>query len=114
MLDISFSKLKSSACTSQNHFECAFAQLTGQMILVQRMVSRSSVQQKTWTVYKADDRDVQLWGSTREKGCSGGGTGFCKGEPPYPPPPESNNMTMEHPSFEDVFPIENGDFPLSC
>ena len=23
-------------------------------------------------------------------------------------------MTMEHPPFEDVFPIEHGDFPMSC
>ena len=25
-----------------------------------------------------------------------------------------SNMTMEHPPFEAVFPIENGDFPMSC
>ena len=24
------------------------------------------------------------------------------------------NMTMEIPPFEDVFPIEHGDFPMSC
>ena len=24
------------------------------------------------------------------------------------------NMTMENPPFEDVLPIENGDFPMSC
>ena len=24
------------------------------------------------------------------------------------------NMTMENPPFEDVFPIENRDFPMSC
>ena len=24
------------------------------------------------------------------------------------------NMTMETPPFEDVFPIENCDFPMSC
>ena len=24
------------------------------------------------------------------------------------------NMTMENPPVEDVFPIENGDFPMSC
>ena len=29
----------------------------------------------------------------------------------YPP---KTNMTMEHPPFEDVFPIEHGDFPMSC
>ena len=28
----------------------------------------------------------------------------------YPP---KTNMTMENPPFEDVFPIENGDFPAS-
>ena len=28
--------------------------------------------------------------------------------------PAKTNMTMEHPPFEDVFPIENGDFPMSC
>ena len=28
--------------------------------------------------------------------------------------PPKTNMTMEHPPFEDVFPIENGDFPMSC
>ena len=28
-------------------------------------------------------------------------------------PPETN-MTMENPPFEDVFPIENCDFPMSC
>ena len=27
--------------------------------------------------------------------------------------PETN-ITMENPAFEDVFPIENGDFPMSC
>ena len=25
-----------------------------------------------------------------------------------------SNMTMENPPFEDVFPIKNGDFPVSC
>ena len=30
----------------------------------------------------------------------------------YTPP--KTNMAMEHPPFEDVFPIENGDFPMSC
>ena len=30
----------------------------------------------------------------------------------YPPP--KTNMTMENPPFEDVFPIGNGDFPMSC
>ena len=29
-------------------------------------------------------------------------------------PPPKSNMTMENPPFEDVFPIENGDFPMSC
>ena len=29
-------------------------------------------------------------------------------------PPKKTNMTMEHPPFEDVFPIENGDFQMSC
>ena len=28
--------------------------------------------------------------------------------------PKKTNMTMEHPPFQDVFPIENGDFPMSC
>ncbi len=28
--------------------------------------------------------------------------------------PLKTNMTMETPPFEDVFPIENGDFPMSC
>ena len=27
---------------------------------------------------------------------------------------QKTNMTMENPPFEDVFPIENGDFPMSC
>ena len=27
--------------------------------------------------------------------------------------PLKTNMTMETPPFEDVFPIENGDFPMS-
>ena len=27
--------------------------------------------------------------------------------------PAKTNMTMEHPPFEDVFPIEHGDFPAS-
>ena len=26
--------------------------------------------------------------------------------------PPKTNMTMENPSFEDVFPIENQDFPV--
>ena len=30
----------------------------------------------------------------------------------YTPP--KTNMTMENPPFEDVFPIDNGDFPMSC
>ena len=29
----------------------------------------------------------------------------------YPP---KTNMTMENPPCEDVFTIENGDFPMSC
>ena len=29
-------------------------------------------------------------------------------------PPRKTKMTMEHPPFEDVFPIENGDVPMSC
>ena len=28
--------------------------------------------------------------------------------------PPKTNMTMENQPFEDVFPIENGDVPLSC
>ena len=28
--------------------------------------------------------------------------------------PLKTNMTMEDPPFEDVFPIENGDFQMSC
>ena len=28
--------------------------------------------------------------------------------------PPKINMTMENPPFEDVFPIEHGDFPMSC
>ena len=28
--------------------------------------------------------------------------------------PRKGNMTMENPAFEDVFPIENGEFPMSC
>ena len=28
--------------------------------------------------------------------------------------PLKTNMLMENPPFEDVFPIENGHFPLSC
>ena len=31
-----------------------------------------------------------------------------------PRPPLKTNMTMEHPAFVDVFPVENGDFPMSC
>ena len=34
-----------------------------------------------------------------------------KGTLKYPP---KTNMAMEHPPFEDVFPIENEDFPMSC
>ena len=30
------------------------------------------------------------------------------------PPQKKTNMAMEHPPFEDVCPIENGDFPMSC
>ena len=29
-------------------------------------------------------------------------------------PLPKTNMTMENPPVEDVFPIENGDFPMSC
>ena len=28
--------------------------------------------------------------------------------------PPKTNMTMENPPFEDVFPINNGDVPMSC
>ena len=28
--------------------------------------------------------------------------------------PWKTNMTMKDPPFEDVFPIEHGDFPTSC
>ena len=28
--------------------------------------------------------------------------------------PKKTNMTIKHPPFEDVFPVENGDFPMSC
>jgi len=28
--------------------------------------------------------------------------------------PPKTNMTIKHPPFEDVFPIENGDFSTSC
>ena len=28
--------------------------------------------------------------------------------------PLKTNMTLENRPFEDVFPIENGDFPMSC
>jgi len=28
--------------------------------------------------------------------------------------PLKTNMTIETPPFEDVFSIENGDFPMSC
>ena len=30
----------------------------------------------------------------------------------YPPP--KTDMAIENPPFEDVFPVENGDFPMSC
>ena len=29
-------------------------------------------------------------------------------------PPRKTNMTMENPPFEEVFPIENSDFSMSC
>ena len=29
-----------------------------------------------------------------------------------PPPKKKTNMAMDNPPFEDVFPIEHGDFPL--
>ena len=32
----------------------------------------------------------------------------------YLPTPPKTNMTMENPPFEDEFPIEHGDFPMSC
>ena len=32
----------------------------------------------------------------------------------YPITLRESNMAMEIPPFEDVFPIENGDFPLLC
>ena len=28
--------------------------------------------------------------------------------------PLKTNMTLENPQFEDVFPTEHGDFPMSC
>ena len=28
--------------------------------------------------------------------------------------PVKTNMTLENPPFEDVFPIESRDFPMSC
>ena len=28
--------------------------------------------------------------------------------------PLKTNMTVENPPFEDVLPIENGDFPMLC
>ena len=28
--------------------------------------------------------------------------------------PQKTTMTMENPPFEDAFPIENWDFPMSC
>jgi len=28
--------------------------------------------------------------------------------------PKTNDMTMENPPFEDVFPTENEDSPVSC
>ena len=30
------------------------------------------------------------------------------------PQKKAPNMAMEHPPFEDVFPIENDDVPMSC
>ena len=36
---------------------------------------------------------------------------MCFWEPRNRP---KTNMTMENPPFEDVFPIENGDFPMLC
>ena len=30
----------------------------------------------------------------------------------YPPQKKKNNMAMENPPFEDVFPTEHGDVPL--
>ena len=37
-----------------------------------------------------------------------------KKNPPLNVPPPKTNITMENPPFEDVFPIENGDVPMSC
>ena len=28
--------------------------------------------------------------------------------------PPKTNMSMENPPFEDILPLENGDFPMSC
>ncbi len=38
-------------------------------------------------------------------------SGWTEQRPVTPP---KTNMTMENPPFEDVFPIETGDFPMSC
>ena len=32
----------------------------------------------------------------------------------YSIPLSRTNLIMENPAFEDVFPIEQGDFPMSC
>ena len=38
-------------------------------------------------------------------------TYHCSGPSLWCTPPPTPNMTVEHPPFEDVFPIENGNFP---
>ena len=43
-----------------------------------------------------------FFGGGGEKGANGGYT------------PQKTNVTLENPPFEEVFPIENGDFPMSC
>ena len=37
---------------------------------------------------------------------------FMREASPYLP--QKTNMTLQNPPFEDAFPIENGDFPMSC
>ena len=43
-----------------------------------------------------------------------GKDGFDRGTKVTRITPSKTNMTLEHLPFEDVFPIENGDFPMSC
>ena len=38
--------------------------------------------------------------------------GWDGGRTEFTPP--KTNMLTENPPFEDVFPIEHGDFPMSC